>query len=411
MTTLIYAPDLEGHPQVYCRVIIDALLQKSEHVVLACERKNKFVYENWQQLVDFKGKTELIIEDCSNKNSRYLTAEDLLEIQQKHNVESTFFVEADKFRYEFVRIYRGDAPRLLGRIFAIFARTTEWHPGESFYSGERIPLLAPTLNSNLGRLKRRLLSPEIDDKFFYEQVLIKRKIVDGVIVKDERVSEYYGSPVFWMPEIFRPFHVTSTNVDTEFEKFASEFKEFHDRCGDSEILLFFGRGSWYRGYDLFLSLLSRDSDVVGVHCGAPAVHENGKPYICDIETIRHDLRKQGRLFETGCYIASWKLIDFFYRQTQRAVSTHRLTASSGTVLQAMAAGKPVLVPDSGLLGYRNQKHKLGPTYTYENMQSLGNAWQSFKKNELTQYKLNTVEFMEKFSQQKAESFFQRLILQ
>ena len=409
MNILIYAPDLTGHPQVYCKVIIDSLIDQADQIVLACCRSNPFKWEDWSELLPFEINKKIKIVDCNNPNHSYLRAEDIVEIQITHSIETSIFIEGDKFRDEFIRIYKKSAPRLRGKNIAIFSRTQAWYPGEDFYSGYPLPKLAPTLRQNLGRLKRRILIPETWDNFFYEQILIKNKVIDALLVKDERISEKFGKPVYWMPEIFRPFNPEKNDNDQQFIKYSNQFIDFwHSRSG-CQILLFFGTGSWYRGYDLFLKLIEDDPEIIGVHCGAPVVYEQGKPFLFDLDLIKQKLKHENRLFETNCYVSSWQLIDFFYKYSTHAVSTHRLTGSSGTVLQALQCQNPVLVPETGLLGYRNIRYGLGQTYQYLNPEDLFKQWLSFKSSDHNLYREKIRLFMDRFSQNNVKDFFENLV--
>ncbi|XGB41398.1 MAG: hypothetical protein LVS60_14005 [Nodosilinea sp. LVE1205-7] len=411
MNILLYAPDLAGHPQVYCKVIIDSLIDQVDKIVLACCRCEPFQWANWTEILPFQFNQKIEIIDCSTPSNSYLRAEDILEIQLKHSIESTIFVEGDKFRNEFIKIYRRSSPRLRGKNIAIFSRTQAWYPGEDFYSGYPLPKFAPTLRQNVGRLKRLILTPETWDIFFYEQILIKNKVIDALLVKDDRISEKFGKPVYWMPEIFRPFNLDKNDNDQQFIKYANQFIDFwHSRSG-CQILLFFGTGSWYRGYDLFLKLIEDDPEIIGVHCGAPVVYEQGKPFLFDLDLIKQKLKYENRLFETNCYVSSWQLIDFFYKYSTCAVSTHRLTGSSGTVLQALQCQNPVLVPGTGLLGYQNIRYGLGQTYQYLNCKDLLKEWLAFKSSDHKLYLESLTLFMDKFSQDNVIQFFQKLIFE
>ena len=57
-------------------------------------------------------------------------------------------------------------------------------------------------------------------------------------------------------------------------------------------------------------------------------------------------------------------------------ATHRLALSSSTVIQALELGKPVLVPDRGLLGHRVRTNHLGAVYRYEDLDDLRRHAQS-----------------------------------
>lgn len=412
MNILLYAPDLTGHPQVYCRVITDILLELGCRVVLAVGRTQPLDLSQWPDLGSLINRDGVTFENCANDEGLYLDVESLRDIQKRYQIDSSLFIEGDKFRDQFYRIGLGQSPKLKGRNYAIFARTASWYPGEDFYSGARVPLWAPTIRGNLGKWKRFFLHRRESDRYFFENLLLRNRILDGVLVKDERVAEHFGPPVYWMPEIFRPFVSIESDVDKEeFDRISSEYLQFEERNSGGTPVLFFGTGSWYRGYDFFLKLLQMDSGSYGIHGGGEYVREQGKEYLFDVVALRKTLRKEGRLFETNGYVRSQKLIDFFFGRITHGVSTHRLTASSGTVLQTLWAGKPVLVPVSGLLGYQNSKYGLGPTYTYGNMESLQHNWTEFKKVRQDVYSVKIKAFIERFSRENMVKFYSGLLMQ
>jgi hypothetical protein len=404
MNIMLYSPDLVGHPQVYCRVITDILIEGQCRVFLVIGFSKKRGVNEYPEILPFVNneKVEIINSvQMSKKQDKFLSAEEIIDLQNRLKIQSTLFIEADKFREEFIRIWSDGAPRLLGRNVGIFSRTSVWCPGEEFRSGEKIKWYAPTIRGNLQKIKGALFHRNKTDRYFFEKIILKGRILDAILVKDERAVNFHGPPVYWMPEIYKTFdNFEGKEEKREYDEISQKYFSFLSRNKDKEILLFFGRGSRYRGYDLFLKLVEMDSSVCGVNCGAEYRKDRGNDYEYDIESLRTKLLEQGRLFETKRYIESKKLIELFFSTTNKIVSTHRLTASSGTVLQALDFGKPVLVPNSGLLGYRVRKYKLGETYNYYlDINDLYKKWILFKKQPANDY-LNAIsQFMNKFSKE------------
>ena len=51
------------------------------------------------------------------------------------------------------------------------------------------------------------------------QILMRRKVVDALVTKDERLAEHVGPPVHWLPEIYKVFDATAGKSERrEFEK-------------------------------------------------------------------------------------------------------------------------------------------------------------------------------------------------
>ena len=243
-------------------------------------------------------------------------------------------------------------------------------------------------------------------QYFYDHILLARRPIDTVIVKDERVAEHFGPPVFWMPEIYKVFGAREEERRLgDWDAFAGPIREYVERAGPSHVLLFFGTGAWYKGYDLFLRLADIEPSVFALHAGAAERHEPGKKMAFDVDAMRKRLLREKRLFETNTYIESEDLVRLVFNSIERFVSTHRLTLSSGTMLQALDAGKPVLAPGTGLVGYRTRRYNLGMTYRYFDDQNLAERWREFGQTPASAFSLSIADFMRRFSRDEVACFF------
>lgn len=413
MKILLYTPDLTGHPQVYCRVIARALLDAGHSVAIASSATASDWQTRWpvlRPLADESSVQCVDVRKTTGTASGALTAEQLCQVQRECGTDATLLIDADAFTEQFLRIASGEAPRLRGRICAIFSGASEWIPGEDPYTGLCEPWMGPTLRRMLGRAKRALFERRKSSRYFYEQVLIRHRTVDALIVKDERVASRCGAPVSWMPEIYRVFDVQpDERRGLDWEQFAEPIERYVAQAGAANVLLYFGTGAWYKGYDRFLQLAQQVPGTFALHAGAPDRREPGKPYACDVDVTRQDLLRQGRLFETQAFIESGDLIERLFSLPARFVSTHRLTLSSGTVLQALEMGKPVLTPDTGLVGWRTREFKLGETYAYANGLDLAAKWSAFKSGTFDPDPQAIRSFMERFSRGETERFFTKIL--
>lgn len=371
---LLYSPDVVGHPRVYCRVIADAMMHADCELVLALGFTDSVGLHDSPDLLPLKNRprtTLLHTREFSNAGVPNLTAEELLTLQVKHNIDVTLFIEADKSNQEFMRIASGEAPRLRGRNLGIFANTAEWFPGEDSFTGERKTLIAPTLRTTLGNVKRAMLNRRQRPKFFYEQIIIGSGALDEVWVKDERLANWYGPPVYWMPEISRPPATDETPAEaTEFQLRQNELSAFLAANSEREPVLYFGDAAYYKGYDLFLEFVAANPSTCAVHPGRTYDSRERHRFRSDVDALRARLRTEGRLYETNAYVHTQRLKALFFGVIRVYITTHRLALSSSTVIQAAEFGKPVLVPDRGLLGYRARVNQLGGVYRYEDMEDL-----------------------------------------
>lgn len=404
MKILIFAPDLSGHHQVYIRVITRILLDAGHEVVLASPSSRRDWVTRWQTLKPLADHAS--VQDIDVRKQRVCTAEDLEALQRGYRIDATLFTHADYFAGEFRRIADGVAPRLWGRTCAIFSDACEWYPGEDRYTGQRQTLAGKPLRHILGHWKRALLKRRESITFFYETVLLRDRVVDAVCVKDERIAEHFGPPVYWMPEIYRVHDLSpEERRGPDYDQFAEPVIDYIERAGQVNVLLYFGTGAWYKGYDRFLQLAHADTDTFALHAGAPDRREPSKSYDVDVGELRQDLLRQGRLFETSSFVDSQDLVDLVFSRIGHFVSTHRLTLSSGTALQALEQGTPLLTPDSGLIGWRTRTFKLGATYAYGNLASLKERWRACRDTPPAMALGHLSNYMQRYSLDEVRSFF------
>ncbi|HOO21852.1 MAG TPA: hypothetical protein PLJ99_00080 [Kiritimatiellia bacterium] len=407
MKTLIYAAGMGGHLQVYARAIAGFLLEAGYEVRVATAAGKGEWAARWPILraLAEDGRVQgLDSRTTAGSGSGEWTAEQLLAAQRDCRADATLLIDGDAFAAQFRRIAAGEAPRLQGRICAIFGRTSEWCPGEDPYTGLREPWIGPTLRRTLGRMRRAIHQRGDSPRRFFERDILGRRVVDAVIVKDERILRHHGPPVHWMPEIYRVFDPRpEERRGADWERFAEPVQRFVARAGAENVLLFFGAAAWYKGYDLFLKLARDESSTFALHAGA-----RGTPdprYGCDLEPLRQELLRQGRLFEADTFVSSGDLMDLLFGGIARFVSTHRLTLSSATMLQALEKGKPVLAPATGLVGWRTREFGLGATYAYADSADFLTSWRRFKSGALDPSSRSISTFMDSFSRERTRRFF------
>lgn len=415
MRILLYAPALQGHPQVYCRVIGDILLEAGHEVVIASAVDEAGWAAHWRDLRPFASHARVQMTDVRRRAAggrSELAAEEMRSLQDDFRIDSTLLVEADRFAGELRRIADKQAPRLRGKTVGIFARTSGWFPRENDYGGAPEPLVfGGGPRASLGRLKNLVWPGRDAPAYLYRTVLLRRRALDAVVVKDERIAERFGPPVYWMPEIFKVFGARAEERRLgDWDAFAEPIRAYARRAGSSNVLLFFGAGAWYKGYDLFLRLADLEPSIHALHAGAPERREPGKTMAFDPAAIRARLLRQDRLFETNAYVESEDLVRLAFGCIDRFVSTHRLTLSSGTALQALDAGKPVLTPALGLVGYRTRRYNLGLTYRYFDDADLAEKWREFSQIPAAAFGRSVADFMKRFSRDEVARTFRALLL-
>lgn len=411
---LLYAPDVIGHPRVYCRVIADCLATSNCEIVVAMGFTDAVGLAQSPDLHPLLGRPGVRVLDTrtySAQQAPHLKAEELVALQHSLGIDTTLFIEADKSTLELTRIAAGQAPRLHGRNLGIFANTAEWYPGEDSYTGLPRGILAPTLRTTLGNIKRALFQRRRSPRYFYETVVIGAKVLDEVLVKDERLATWFGPPVFWMPEISRPVPAVETVAETEeFLRREGELKSFLVNNSSLEPVLYFGDAAYYKGYDLFLKFVASTPAACAIHAGQTYDAQQRAHFRHDVEELRAQLKREGRLYETNAYVHTERLKQLYFGAVRLYITTHRLALSSSTVIQALELGKPVLVPDRGLLGHRVRSNGLGGVYGYEDLADLARKAEALWDSDLGRFAAPTLSFWQRFSDESIRTFFTERLL-
>jgi hypothetical protein len=406
---LLYSPDLVGHPRVYCRVIADALAECSCEIVLALGLTEEVGLAQSPDLQPLTARKRVRILDSrahSTSGNPHLTAEELVKLQKALEIGTTLFIEADKFNQEFTRIAAGDAPRLHGRNIGIFANTAEWYPGEDSFTGAPRSILAPTLRTTLGNVKRALLERRKSSKYFYEKTILGAKVLDEVLVKDERLADWHGPPVYWMPEISRPLPAPETHAESEeFLQRQEELLAFLADNPGREPQLYFGDAAYYKGYDLFLQFVASTPSVCAIHAGQTYDARQRSYFQHDADALRARLKSENRLYETNAYVHTQRLKELFFGPVRLYITTHRLALSSSTLIQSLELGKPVLVPDRGLLGHRVRTNSLGGVYAYGDLADLSRKAERLWRSDLARFAAPARAFWQRFSDRAIQDFF------
>ncbi len=411
---LLYSPDVIGHPPVYCRVIADALQGQPCEVVVSMGFSDAAGLRDSPDLHPLLGRPGVQIVDTrtfSAQGRPHLSAEEIRRMQDHFEADTTLFIEADKSNQEFRRIAAGQAPRLRGRSLGIFANTAEWYPGEDSFTGERKTLRASTLRTTLGNIKRAVFGRRDTPRYFFERVIIGTRVLDEVLVKDERLAQWRGAPVRWMPEISRPAPALETSEDTaEIERRREELDAFLAANAGREPVLYFGDAAFYKGYDLFLQFMVATPEACAIHPGRSYDAEQRRHFQCDVDAMREQLKREGRLLETNDYVHAERLKAMYFGAVRLYLTTHRLALSSSTVIQALEQGKPVLVPDRGLLGWRVRSNSLGAIYEYGDVADLRRKAHALWSGDLGRFAQPARAYWERFSDRKVSEFFiQRLV--
>jgi hypothetical protein len=390
---MIYSADLRGHRQLYCDVFTDIFLYLGYDVLLVIGLEGDPYATKWRHIrryLDHPNVTILDISQISARRANRLSIDEICHLQIDQAIAATLFACGDELKNEFAAISNGLAPALKGWNIGIFGWTDRWTAMESVFApGIR-------LRERLSRARDRI-GPLNSDKRFFEK-LENKKVLDAILVKDERVAETRGQPFIWLPDIYRPFNWDEDQeMEAEYAQVVPAYQRFLAQQKGREILLYFGTAAEYKGYDILLRLAVEDNSTCFVHCGS---NESMDRLDNDINAMRTTLTAQGRFFETRHRLESQKCIRVFFDSIQRFVSTHRVYVSSGTILQALESRKPVLVPNRGILRYRTIHHSTGRVYNPGSFRNLLSQWLQFKNEPADNYLEKIDAYMQSFAYEK-----------
>ncbi len=365
---LIDVPVFEGHQQIYAVFLSSVFRARGIEVELDVGEVGG---SDWEKAL-FTPSHELPqITESSTVCGRWAYLK-----RRATEFDAIFLVDADWYSNEIgVCASRDDA--LPAHTVGVVTRTCEWFPGEPFYFNDQA-----LLQRSVSKIRRLVRGP--GKVHAWLDAVQQGKALDVALCKDERVVAAMGAPFVWMPDIAFTGKPDEGGLLVEEQSLFSTLDGFSEGERDC-ILLFFGTGTWYKGYDYFLKLASDERNLVAVHIGLPELAEPGKNMHFDTPALRKSLRAEGRLLETGRFAseaASKKAFDY----VRRFVSCHRLSGTSGTVIQSIMSGVPVLTPSKGLLGYRTREYGIGRTYRALDSHSLHHAWKRFVLDDMSLFR-------------------------
>lgn len=409
---LIYSPNLIGHPEVYTRFIIESLSPFFEQVTLASFYSEEVCLKEYAQIRECASDVDINFIQVGSCPEDFdsINLLSVKETQTTCRADLTIFIEADKLSRLIDDLHAGRG-RLSGRTLAIYNFASLYWLSEPYLIEEFYSSKNTQLANLLKKLKNRCLGkipiPKLRN-YFYS--CIRKEIFDIFLLKDERVVKSINRKnVQWMPEIFKPgpLRTDASNVDVQESVEAKLLQHCTKLAGKENVILYFGAAAFYKGYDKFLALLCQDTSLCGLHIGLPLSPNSGFGRLDGLEDTRTKLKEQKRLFESNSYVRSQTIVDHLFANIEYFVSTHRLTLSSGTMLQAIEYSKPVLAPNAGLIGWRVNKYKCGFTYKANSNNSLGKKLLDFKKDYKEAYVSDGVKA--KFSIRASRNFWKELV--
>lgn len=364
---LIFSPSFDGHRQVYLQYLTESLLKRDCLVYLVSDRTEttkKFPY-----LDDYHSNPSVKFETV--QNALQISLSDFINLQNKLGIDLTIFAEADNHLELLNGQWQLGHSYLRGKNVGIFIRSTNYihfskpSAGTQFWNALRF----------IKHLPGSLYS---DAVIFHEWALPKFSLLNASLVLDEFFSEKHPRTHRWLPDISFPLLPDDSEAaEVERQFWEPRLKDFQEKNKGREVLLYFGEAQRRRGYDTLLKLAC-ENECCFIHCGLSSYAEE---YTENITELKNKLRAQGLFFETNQYVQYYPTVRLFFEACQYVILPYRNhLGSSGLMLQAVHFGRPVLVPDQGLMADRVKLHQVGLTYNPQNDTDLKTQWNRIREN-------------------------------
>lgn len=209
------------------------------------------------------------------------------------------------------------------------------------------------------------------------------ELVDWVLSSDENAVSLLGGPhmihmaELGAPEGALPEPPPDPHRSSYFERRRAMVMEFLDRHRDGDLLLLFGDLEARKGFEDLVAIAMRRPDTAVLRVGRT------KPFFSpswELVNARETLLRQDRYLEIEGFLDDHELQRTLFERIRLLVLPYRkFLRSSGVMVDALRAGRPVIVPDGGLMAERVKRHRLGLTFKPGDFDSLLAAFDALRQ--------------------------------
>lgn len=382
---LIFSPGLSGHREVYVRVLAALADAHGLRVSLAADLRgvDRLSTPLLDDLAPLLGDRVIDLAGEADGGGDVTLAR-LRALVADSAADATILTEADDHLPALSEAALPGARRVPGRLIGIFLRSTNY----LYRSPERA-----TLRRRLSRLRRW----RTDGRRFHEVLQPRRRILASALCLDEHFVALHPEGHAWLPDISTAFEIDEQGdaADPEVCRWRPVLGEFLEANRGRPVLVYLGTPQRRRGYDRLLKLATSVDGCVA-HCGRP-------PDADDAPEERSELAAAGRLFETGEAYRSAATAALFLTAARCTVLPYRdHLGSSGVMLQSLAAGRPVLVPDEGLMAWRTRTFGLGRTCDPGDRDALAARFRRLDEEGPEPYATDLAEYVGAFSRRQVD---------
>jgi hypothetical protein len=377
---------------MYCQAMASVLQEAGHEVVLAGSirqlddsRRAAFL-EKLQR----RGAVTLVDTSAMPRGGKDASLAQVTRLVREQAADLTVFTEAD----DHLRLLNHQAApgrRLPGRRVGVFLRSTRYvHIGRS----------RETWYERARRWRHGRLAWDSDPYLFHERFLPRFGLLDAALCLDEVFVAARPGSHEWLPDIYASFEDEDWTMDPDERGWVDRLDAFAGRAGAHPLLVYYGTAQVRRGY-ITLLRLAEAVDGCLVHCGVrPPV--DGQQ--AEADRLRAALSRRGALFETNAYLPGFEAARRFFAAAECVVLPYRRHyVSSGVMLQALDAGRPVLVPDRGLMAWRTATFGLGRTFPERSFSGLIDSFDVLRRDEKASYARRIEGFMRRFTKEQVEA--------
>jgi glycosyltransferase involved in cell wall biosynthesis len=377
---------MSGHRQVYCNVIADWALDSGMEVLF-------YIGRDWCNSENSRNKYSPYVEIYRNNAGVFIEGCEIHKINHKIsllNFKQNPLVKSDsgilkhlesKYSPDFIFVISGDEFNHSPYSFLKDIFTIKKHSLKSKWIAIFIsPYCYPSMNY----LKRNMLKTSLKQKVKHFDITFW---LDEFFVKDTNIKKSY-----WLPDISKSFnHVDDTDEDTE--TLCALIDNFLEQNKGKKILLFFGSYFVRKGLDFLLQLALDDKQFVILRAGEMSESDRSPEFIDNMLT----LEKNKQLLNIPMFIKSPKVTKKLFDETCFIALPYRdHYSSSGVMLQALEFGKPVIVPDIGLMARRVLYSNIGITYKHGDYEDFKKAVY-IMQNSYGKYTNNVSQYYQQFN--------------
>jgi hypothetical protein len=348
----ISLPDLHGHRQIYCRELCGYLLSRDFEVTVGTDTRG---LERYGELATLSGdpRVRFVADTWSAEAGPSTQLRRLTAAVREADAEVVLLAEADAAHGLLASQILGRGRRLPGRRIGLFIRSTNY-----VHQLER---------PRAGRLPRAIVAAYsyrpvslAQPRIFHEVVTRRFSVLDAALCLDEVFVASRGGLYGWMPDIATVVD-ESPERDAETAAWQAKVSAFVESQNGRPVIVYVGTPQPRRGYEQLLELACEVDGCV-LHCG-----ESPEAFGYRLSDLpaRDLLLTRAAILESGGFYQSFQTAQATFGAAHCVVLPYdsRHLGSSGVMLQALQAGRPLLVPDQGLMGWRVRNFGLGLTFT------------------------------------------------